>query len=202
MGDYGRIEVILGNMYSGKTPALIDRMGRYRAEGEVVQIFKPALDDRFGLSKVQSHNQAHTEAYDVSDIGELLKKLQSDVEVIGIEEAQFFPGTIIPFCVDQANSGRIVVAAALYHDFRGQPFPFKDSARTVFDLAAIADEVSVLTSKCEYPKNGTRKKCGQPAPWVQRFINGEIAPKDSPTIMVGAHDSYSVRCRQHFVRYD
>ncbi len=189
-------------MHSGKTSALIDRIGRYRADGEVVQVFKPTLDDRYGPGIIKSHNKAQIAAHDVDDISELLEKLQPDVEVIAIEEAQFFPGTIIPFCVDQANSGRIVVAAALYHDFRGQPFPFKDSARTVFDLAAVADEVNVLTSNCEYPKNGTHKKCGQKAPWVQRFINGEIASKDSPTIMVGAKDLYEVRCRQHFVRYE
>lgn len=201
MGDTsGHIEVILGNMWGGKTTELIQKTGRYRAMGKGVRIFKPAIDDRYGLQQVTSHDRAQSEAYHLGDIGELERALSPEIGVIGIDEAQFFSDEVIDLSQRQANQGRIVIVAALYHDFRGRPFPFKDSTRTVYDLAAVADHVKVLPALCQYKGNGTT--CGRDAAWVQRFVDGEVAPVGSPTIMVGAKELYEARCRQHFVRYD
>lgn len=201
MGDIsGHIEVILGNMWGGKTTELIQKIGRYRAMGKGVKIFKPTTDDRYGLQQVTSHDRAQSEAYHLEDISELEKILPPETGVIGIDEAQFFSDEVIKVSQRQANQGRIVVVAALYHDFRGKPFPFKNSTQTVYDLAAIADHVKVLPALCQYQGNGAT--CGRDAAWVQRFIDGHIAPVDSPTVMVGAKELYEVRCRQHFVRYD
>jgi thymidine kinase len=198
-------------MYSGKTTQLIQRVRLHLIAEQPVQVVKPALDDRYGLDHVVSHDKLQLEAqYINGGIEELESIIRPETTVIGIDEAQFFPEGIIEFCERQAGEGRHIIVAALARDYRGRPFPLKDSERTVYDFLAIADDVKVLTAKCTYRENGSR--CMRDAAWVQRLINGEIAPPDSPTQMVGSKAelghttvvpvTYEPRCRAHFVRYD
>tara|TARA_Y100000310_G_scaffold340821_1_gene437889 strand:+ start:49 stop:645 length:597 start_codon:yes stop_codon:yes gene_type:complete len=195
----GRIELIMGNMFGGKTSELIRKIGRYKACQRPTQLFKP--DKRYSAQHVTSHDAAKTDAEYVTSLGQLEEMILPETKVIGIDEAQFYPDGIINLCKNQANGGRIVVVAALSKDFKGRAFAFKDSKRTVYDLAIEADHVKVLPSLCTYSDNGNLP-CASDASWVQRFINGEVAPGDSPLVMEGAQEAYAPRCREHFVRYD
>ncbi|MEE8060396.1 MAG: thymidine kinase [Gemmatimonadales bacterium] len=183
---YGRqsgwIEVICGVMFSGKSEELIRRVRRAIIARQHVQVLKSHLDARYaGLYSVSSHDGAQLEAVPIDSADEILRHLHKDTEVIAIDEAQFLGGDIIDIVTTLANDGLRVMIAGTDTDFRGDPFG------PMGDLMAIAEQVTKLQAICVV--------CGDLACRNQRLIDGKPARYDSPTIMVGGHESYEARCR-------
>lgn len=179
----GRLEVITGCMFSGKSEELIRRLRRARIAQLSIQVFKPAIDNRFSIVEVVSHNGGKIEAIPVSCSREILEKLKKDVKVIGIDEGQFFDTEVIKIIRDLIKQNKIVIVAGLDMDFRGEPFG------PMPELMAMADEVLKLHAICVI--------CGDDATMTQRIINGKPAHYSDPTILIGAEEKYEARCRQH-----
>lgn len=177
----GWIEVICGSMFSGKTEELIRRVRRAVIARQKVQVFKPALDDRYVVEKVASHNGMHWEAIPVESTGEILGLITPDTTVVAIDEAQFFDWTIADTCSQLADRGIRVMVAGLDMDFRGEPFGPMPL------LMAQAERVDKLQAICVV--------CGVPASRTQRLIDDQPAWYDDPVIMVGASEVYEARCR-------
>ena len=179
----GRIEVICGSMFSGKTEELIRRVRRAQIAKQKVQVFKPAIDDRFGIEKITSHNGLFVEAHPVSDAGAIPGLIEQGTQVVAVDEVQFFDWQIATVCRDLADSGIRVILAGLDMDFRGEPFGPMPL------LMAEAEEVNKLHAICVV--------CGATASRTQRLINGSPAMYDDPVILVGASEVYEARCRYH-----
>ena len=177
----GWIEVVCGSMFSGKTEELIRRLRRAEIARQKVQVFKPALDERYGTEKVASHNGMHWEAIPVTSAREILELVESDTTVVAIDEAQFFDWSVADVCHQLADQGVRVIAAGLDMDFRGEPFGPMPL------LMAQAEQVHKLQAICVV--------CGAPASRTQRLLNGQPAWYDDPVIMVGASEVYEARCR-------
>lgn len=183
----GRVEVICGSMFSGKTEELIRRLRRAVIARQKVQVFKPALDTRYGLALVESHNGAGFEALPVVSAESIPPLLQPDTTVVAIDEVQFFDPAIVAVCQRLADQGLRVICAGLDTDFRAQPFGPMPM------LMALAEEVEKLRAICVV--------CGEPACRTQRLINGQPAAYDDPVVLIGAAEVYEARCRQcHAVR--
>ncbi|HHY78996.1 MAG TPA: thymidine kinase [Thermoanaerobacter sp.] len=180
--DHGFIEVIVGPMFSGKSEELIRRIKRAQIAKQKVQVFKPAIDDRYSIDKVVSHNGTNINAISVVKASEIIELLEEDTEVIAIDEIQFFDHSIVDVVREIADLGKRVICAGLDMDFRGEPFG------PTPDIMAIAESVDKLTAICV--------KCGNPATRTQRLINGKPAKYDDPIILVGAHETYEARCRK------
>jgi thymidine kinase len=180
--DHGFIEVIVGPMFSGKSEELIRRIKRAQIAKQKVQVFKPAIDDRYSIDKVVSHNGTNINAISVVKASEIIELLEEDTEVIAIDEIQFFDHSIVDVVREIADLGKRVICAGLDMDFRGEPFG------PTPDVMAIAESVDKLTAICV--------KCGNPATRTQRLINGKPAKYDDPIILVGAHETYEARCRK------
>jgi thymidine kinase len=177
----GWIEVVCGSMFSGKTEELIRRVRRARIARQKVQVFKPALDDRYHAEQVSSHNGLQWEAVPVGSACEILERLDADTDVVAVDEAQFFDWEIANVCKDLAGRGLRVILAGLDTDFRGEPFGPMPL------LMAEAEEVTKLQAICI--------TCGAPASRTQRLIDGQPAAYDDPVIFVGGSESYEARCR-------
>ena len=177
----GWIEVICGSMFSGKTEELIRRVRRARIAKQKVQVFKPALDNRYHVEKVSSHNGLHWQAESVSEAREIPDRLEADTTVVAVDEAQFFDWQISRVCTNLAARGLRVILAGLDVDFRGEPFGPMPL------LMAEAEEVTKLQAICVV--------CGAPASRTQRLIDGQPAAYDDPVILVGGSESYEARCR-------
>ncbi|MEW8997538.1 MULTISPECIES: thymidine kinase [Thermoanaerobacter] len=180
--DHGFIEAIVGPMFSGKSEELIRRIKRAQIAKQKVQVFKPAIDDRYSIDKVVSHNGTNINAISVVKASEIIELLEEDTEVIAIDEIQFFDHSIVDVVREIADLGKRVICAGLDMDFRGEPFG------PTPDIMAIAESVDKLTAICV--------KCGNPATRTQRLINGKPAKYDDPIILVGAHETYEARCRK------
>jgi thymidine kinase len=178
---HGWIEVICGSMFSGKTEELIRRVRRAVIARQKVQVFKPALDDRYVVERVASHNGLHWEAITVESTGEIVEHIDPDTTVVAIDEAQFFDWTVADICSRLADRWIRVIVAGLDMDFRGEPFGPMPL------LLAQAERVDKLRAICVV--------CGDPASRTQRLINGQPAWYDDPIIMVGASEVYEARCR-------
>lgn len=179
----GTIEIITGSMFCGKTEELIRRLRRATIARQKVQVFKPAIDTRYGVEKVTSHAGTEFDALPIQSAKEILSRLASDTTVVGIDEAQFFDDEIIPISQELADRGLRVIIAGLDTDFRGEPFgpmPF---------LIAKADQVDKLHAICMV--------CGEPATRTQRLVDGLPARYDDPVVIVGASELYEARCRRH-----
>ncbi|HLV37807.1 MAG TPA: thymidine kinase [Spirillospora sp.] len=182
----GRIEVICGSMFCGKTEELIRRIRRATIARQNVQVFKHRLDDRYeGITKLSSHDGQHIEAWHISHSSELLPLIAPNTTVVAIDEIQFFDDGIIAVVEELADRDIRVVVAGLDLDFRGEPFG------TMPELLAKAEEVTKLHAICVV--------CGEPATRTQRLVNGKPAHYNDPVILVGAEESYEARCRQHHV---
>lgn len=180
--DHGYIEVVTGPMFSGKSEELIRRIKRAKIAKQKVQVFKPAIDDRYSIDKVVSHNGDNMHAISIVKASEILTYAEEDTDVFAIDEVQFFDSEIVDIVKEIADSGKRVICAGLDMDFRGEPFG------PTPELMAIAEFVDKLTAIC--------MKCGNPATRTQRLINGKPANYDDPIIMVGAKESYEARCRK------
>ncbi|GGA64158.1 thymidine kinase [Ornithinibacillus halotolerans] len=183
MKQSGWLEVICGSMFSGKSEELIRRVRRATFANQQVQVFKPAIDNRYDDVAVVSHNGTAVEAFPVSNSSEIFDKLHENVEIVGIDEAQFFDEDIVYVAEQLADRGIRVIAAGLDQDFRGEPFG------PMPELMALAESVSKLNAICPI--------CGSPASRTQRLINGQPASYNDPIILVGASESYEPRCRHH-----
>ncbi|WP_111707349.1 thymidine kinase [Lutibacter citreus] len=119
--QFGWIEVICGSMFSGKTEELIRRLKRAKFAKQKVEIFKPAIDTRYDEDNVVSHDANEIRSTPVPSSGNI-RLLATDVQVVGIDEAQFFDDEIVAVCNDLANRGIRVIVAGLDMDFKGNPF--------------------------------------------------------------------------------
>jgi thymidine kinase len=182
----GRIEVIAGCMFSGKSEELIRRLKRAQIAKQKVIALKSSLDDRYGLEAITSHSGVRLDSATVSCPTDVLKIVEErQVEVVGIDEVQFFDPGIIDVAEYLAGKGVRVILAGLDQDFRGEPFG------PMPELLALAEDVTKLTAVCMV--------CGRPATRTQRIVNGRPARYDDPVVMVGAAESYEARCREHHV---
>jgi len=183
----GSITVICGSMFAGKSEELIRRARRALYAKQRVQVFKPAIDKRYDEAAVVTHMGVQHAALPVANVAELQAKINPNVEVIFIEEAQFFDQSLVDLVVEFADRGKQVVVAGLDQDFRREPFG------PMPQLLAVADEVVKLRAIC--------MKCGQPASHTYRMIDGKPAHVDDPIILIGATESYEARCRNcHKIR--
>jgi thymidine kinase len=184
MGDkIGKIEVITGCMFSGKSEELIRRLKRARIAKLQVQVFKPSIDTRFSNIEVVSHTGEKIQAEAVSSSIEILNKLSSTINVVGIDEAQFYDVEIIKVAREISRKGIRVILAGLDMDFRGEPFG------PMGNLMAIADEVTKLHAICMV--------CGEEATMTQRLIDGKPAKYTDPVVLIGASERYEARCKLH-----
>ena len=179
--QHGYIEVICGSMFSGKTEELIRRVRRAQIARQQVQVFKPALDDRYGIEHVTSHNGVNVEAVSVDRANDILDLVEPTTRVVAIDEAQFFDEAICAVCDTLTERGMRVIVAGLDMDFRGEPFGPMPL------LLAQAEKVDKLRAICVV--------CGREASRTQRLINGQPAAFEDPVIMVGAKEAYQARCR-------
>ena len=137
----GRIEVVCGSMFSGKTEELIRRLRRAQFARQKVEIYKPAIDVRYSEEDVVSHDQNHILSTPIDSSASILL-LSSDIDVVGIDEAQFFDMGLVDVCNELANRGVRVIVAGLDMDYKGVPFGPMPA------LCAIADEVTPLCREC------------------------------------------------------
>ncbi|GIN69760.1 thymidine kinase [Bacillus sp. J14TS2] len=183
MKQPGWIEVICGSMFSGKSEELIRRVRRTIFANQSVLVFKPQLDDRYSVDEIVSHNGTAIMAEPILSAANILQRLNEEVDVIAIDEAQFFDQGLVDIVQQLANQGYRIIIAGLDQDFRGEPFGPMPT------LMAIAERVTKLQAVCVV--------CGSPASRTQRLINGKPANYEDPVIMVGAAESYEARCRHH-----
>ena len=182
--DTGRIEVICGSMFCGKTEELIRRVRRAIIARQKVKVFKPKIDDRYGIQNITSHTGQSVDAIAVDSAADIFDQSNGETTVVAIDEAQFFDTGIIDVVqrlVDELNIR--VIVAGLDTDFRGEPFG------AMPQLLSIAEEVIKLHAICVV--------CGQSASRTQRLVDGTPAAYDDPIILVGAQESYEARCRRH-----
>jgi thymidine kinase len=179
----GSIEVVCGSMFSGKTDELIRRLRRASIARQKVQVFKPAIDHRYGLQKVTSHAGSEYAAQPIECSETILTQLDGDTTVVGIDEAQFFDSGIVSVAQALADRGMRVIVAGLDTDFRGEPFG------SMPVLMAQAERVDKLQAICMV--------CGEPASRTQRILNDKPAHYNDPVVVVGASEMYEARCRQH-----
>lgn len=186
--NIGKLEVITGSMFSGKSEELIRRLRRAKYAKQKIVVFTHSIDNRYGENGIFSHGNDSLEAFPVSTIEQMEEIMQShlDVEVIGIDEIQFFGEEAVDFCkkyVEKLN--KRVIISGLDMNFRAEPY------HPVPELMSIADKVDKLNAICTV--------CGQKAYASQRLIDGEPAYYDDPLVLVGATENYEARCRKHHI---
>jgi len=195
----GRLEVIAGTMFGGKSTELIRRVNRYEVTGKSSQIFKPILDDRYSKEHVASHDGLLKQVVAVHDFTDLQQKYNSAITVLAVDEPQFLESAIVDLCDEHANRGGIAIVSLLLKDFKDNYFKFKDGKYDASEFLRRADDLVFLKAICTAQENGGI--CGEDAVRVQRFIDGNVAPKESPLVLVGQKEAYAPRCRQHYVFY-
>ncbi len=174
----GWIEVITGCMFSGKSEELIRQIRRAELARQNIKVFKPKIDDRYSKTEVASHNNNKTPSIVVESPLEILKHIDANTQIVGIDEAQFFTHEIINVAHQLAEEGRRVIIAGLDTDWKGQafgPMPV---------LLAQAEVVNKQYAICMV--------CGEPATRTQRLVS------DQGDTLVGSTGAYEARCRRHF----
>ena len=174
----GWIEVITGSMFSGKSEELIRRLRRAQIARQKVQIFKLFMDNRFSEDHIVSHSDMRIPSNNVKNSDELIKQVDGDTEVVGIDEGQFFDSNLPAACNALANKGKRVIVAGLDQDYLGRPF------EQMPQLLAIAEYITKTLAICVV--------CGHPANHTQRLV----ASVDR--VLVGATGMYEARCRHCF----
>lgn len=175
----GRVEVVCGSMFSGKTEELIRRLRRAQFAKQRVEIFKPALDVRYSEQEVVSHEGTSILSTPVDSSASILLMGQES-DVVGIDEAQFFDEHIVEVCNELASKGIRVIVAGLDLDFKGQPFGPMPA------LLAIADEVTKVHAICV--------RCGALAYVSHRIVAGE------KQVMLGEKQEYEPLCRECYAK--
>ena len=171
----GRIEVVCGSMFSGKTEELIRRLKRAKFARQRVEIFKPSIDTRYSDEEVVSHDQNAILSTPIDSSSSILL-LASDIDVVGIDEAQFLDEGLVQVCNELANRGVRVIVAGLDMDFRGVPFG------PIPALCAIADEVTKVHAICV--------KCGSMA-----YVSHRLVQSDK-RVLLGETQEYEPLCRE------
>lgn len=174
----GWIEVIVGGMFSGKTEELIRRLRRSEFARQKIQVFKPGIDDRYDDENVMSHNANSFTAMPIESSEDIWTFLKDDTQVVGIDEGQFFDHGLVEVAQLLAERGLRVIIAGLDTDWQAKPF------EPMPTLMAIAENVTKQHAVCVV--------CGSEASRTQRTaaVEGQV--------VVGAHDIYEARCREHF----
>ena len=175
----GRIEVVCGSMFSGKTEELIRRMKRAKFAKQRVEIFKPAIDTRYSDNDVVSHDQNAIPSTPVDNSSSILL-LSSDIDVVGIDEAQYMDMGLVDVCNQLAYRGIRVIVAGLDMDFKGVPFG------PIPALCAIADDVTKVHAICV--------KCGNLAYVSHRLVENE------KRVLLGETQEYEPLCRDCYQR--
>ena len=173
-GRHGSIEVITGSMFSGKTEELIRRLRRARFAGLKVEIFKPSVDIRYSGTMVVSHDEKSIVSTPVGNAASILL-LAGDVDVVGIDEAQFFDNSVVDVCNKLADNGVRVVVAGLDMDFMGKPFG------PIPALLSIAEYITKVHAIC--------MQCGSLAQYSHR------KSEESQVLVLGEKDKYEPLCR-------
>jgi thymidine kinase len=177
-GNIGWIEVICGPMFSGKSEELIRRLRRAMIARKRVQVFKPAIDTRYGLDEIVSHGDLRMKSEVVNQGSEILERIDWRSEVVGVDEANFMGSTLVDVAARLADSGKQVIIAGLDTDYLGRPFV------PIPELLALAESITKTLAIC--------MRCGNPAKHTQRLRGAE------DLIVVGAADVYEARCRRCF----
>lgn len=180
----GRIEVICGPMFAGKTEELIRRVKRMEYAKKKYLVFKPTIDNRYSTCEVVSHNKKRTNAIniDINNPNMVSKYITEDISALVFDEVQFFNESLLKIVKDYASKGLRIICAGLDKDFLGNPFGIMPN------LLALADEVTKLTAICMV--------CGEEATETQRIIDGHPAYDDDDVVLIGATESYEARCRK------
>lgn len=181
----GRVEVIAGPMFAGKTEELLRRVRRAAIAGRRVVVFSHALDDRAGSDRVASHAGLDAPSRKVASAAEIAIAVGDDApDMLAIDEAHFFGPDLVPVVGDLAARGLVVVVAGLDVTFTGQPFEPLPS------LMALAERVDKLTSICTV--------CGADAIYHRRVASAPSLDPRLVTENVGGLETYQARCRRHF----
>lgn len=175
----GRIEVICGSMFSGKTEELLRRLRRANFAKQRVEIFKPSIDVRYSQEEVVSHDKNSILSTPVEHSSNILL-LSSEVEVVGIDEAQFFDNGLVDVCQTLADQGVRVIVAGLDMDFKRNPFG------PMPNLCALADDVTKVHAICV--------ECGALANYSFRLV------ADQKQVVLGEMDEYKPLCRKCYNR--
>lgn len=175
----GRIEVVCGSMFSGKTEELIRRLRRAKFARQRVEIYKPAIDKRYSEEEVVSHDSNAIMSTPIDSSAQILL-LSSDIDVVGIDEAQFFDDGLVDVCNELANRGVRVIVAGLDMDYKGVPFG------PIPALSAIADDVQKVHAICV--------KCGALAYVSHRKVHGD------KRVMLGEMQEYEPLCRDCYIK--
>jgi thymidine kinase len=176
----GWIEIIAGGMFSGKSEELIRRLRRALIARQRVQVFKPLIDDRFATDDIVSRDDRRLKASPVSSSAELLARMEIGVQVVGIDEVQFFDPGVVDVCMHLADAGVRVIGAGLDQDFMRRPFGPMGA------LLAVAEEVSKMHAVCV--------RCRGAAHYSQRVSGGNAQ------VEVG-DSAYEARCRSCYELY-
>jgi len=182
-GDYikrGWIEVICGSMFSGKTEELLRRLNRARIAKQKIEIFKPQIDVRYSENEVVSHDENAIPSTPVETALNISLLVSDDVDVVGIDEAQFFDDTLVEVCNQLANRGIRVIVAGLDMDFMGKPFG------PMPKLLAIAEYVTKVHAIC--------MSCGNLAQYSHRKI------KNDKLVLLGETTEYEPLCRECYIK--
>ncbi|MDY5252387.1 MAG: thymidine kinase [Erysipelotrichaceae bacterium] len=177
----GWVEVIAGCMFAGKTEELIRRIKVLEFAKKKIMVFKPKVDNRYSDTMVVSHAGSKVDSIVVDKASKILEQVDSSVDVVAIDEVQFFDEDIVEVCDILASEGKRVIIAGLDCDFRGEPFGM------MAILITKAEFVTKLTAVCNC--------CGAPATRTQRLVNGKPASWNDPLVLVGASEAYEARCR-------
>jgi thymidine kinase len=187
--EIGSVEVITGSMFCGKTDEMIRRLRRAAIAKQNVQVFKPAIDERYDKKKVVSHAGSQFDASPVATSADILELLNPDTTVVAIDEAQFLDDGIADVVNQLAEQGIRVIVGGLDLDFRAEPFGMMPI------VISQAEQVDKLHAICMV--------CGEDASRTQRLVNGKPAHYEDPVVIVGADELYEARCRKcHIVPRD
>ncbi|HAX94732.1 MAG TPA: thymidine kinase [Bacteroidales bacterium] len=178
-GRRGTIEVITGSMFSGKTEELIRRLRRARFAGLKVEIFKPTVDNRYSGTMIVSHDDKSIVSTPVENAASILL-LADNVDVVGIDEAQFFDNSVVEVCNKLADSGVRIVVAGLDMDFMGNPFGPMPA------LLSIAEYITKVHAIC--------MRCGSLAQFSHR------KSEESQVVVLGEKDKYEPLCRECYIK--
>jgi thymidine kinase len=181
-GGRGHIEVITGGMFSGKSEELLRRLRRAVIARQKVQVFKPRVDARHDPERLVTRDQREVAAKAVADSAELRRSLEAGVDVVGIDEAQFFDDGLARLVSDLADRGVRVLVAGLDQDYLRRPFGPMPS------IMSLAEYVDKMHAVCV--------RCGAPAHYSQRIAGG------GDQVQVGDADFYEARCRRCYEPYE